>query len=178
MWVGDRADEANARGTVATTITFGEGWDIPVAELEAVKKYGWQVARPDAYMEIFHKEWCLSLRPPLAWELELTEGCLRSVPDFVNRHQQDDITKEEFLVPVASRELKRVLSWVVDGYETSREPPSRQKAWKQCKAVVKALEPIDWQGKVACDQERNGKGDRQGNGHSPDTISGDGAESL
>src|SRR5438445_12665042 len=31
-------------------------WDIPVADLEAAKKHGWQVARPDAYPEVFHKE--------------------------------------------------------------------------------------------------------------------------
>jgi hypothetical protein len=45
------------------------------------------VARPDAYPEVFHKERGLSLRPPLVWELELMEGCLRAVPDFVNRRR-------------------------------------------------------------------------------------------
>jgi len=115
MWAQDREDEDNARQSVATTVTFGEEWDIPVADLEAANEHGWQVARPDAYPEIFHKERGLSLRPPLAWELELMEGCLRSVTDFVTRHQQDDPAGEEFTVPVASGELRLVLSWVVDG---------------------------------------------------------------
>ena len=115
MWAGDRDDEDNARQSVATTVTFGEEWDIPVADLEAAKKHGWQVARPDAYPEVFHKERGLSLRPPLAWELELMEGCLRAVPEFVTRRKQDDPAREEMTVPVASGQLKLVLSWVVDG---------------------------------------------------------------
>jgi hypothetical protein len=85
-----------------------------VADLEAVKQYGWQVARPDAYPEIMHKDRGLSHRPPLAWELELMEGCLRAVPEFVTRHRQDDPAREEMTVPVASGELRLVLSWVVD----------------------------------------------------------------
>jgi hypothetical protein len=67
-----------------------------------------------AYPEIFHKERGRSLRPPLAWELELMEGCLRAVPEFVSRHQQGDPAREEMTVPVASGELKLVLSWAAD----------------------------------------------------------------
>jgi hypothetical protein len=55
-----------------------------------------------------------TLRPPLAWELELMEGCLRAVPDFVARHRQDDPAREEMTVPAASGELQLVLSWVVE----------------------------------------------------------------
>jgi hypothetical protein len=114
LWAGDRADDENARQSVATTVTFGEEWDIPVADLGAAKRYGWQVARPDAYPEVFHKERGLALRPPLAWELELVEGCLRAVPEFVTRHRQGDPAREESTVPVAPGQLKLVLSWVVE----------------------------------------------------------------
>ena len=69
---------------------------------------------PDAYPEVFHKERGLSLRPPLAWELELMEGCLRAVPEFVGRHKQDDPAREEMTVPVASGSLSLVLSWVIE----------------------------------------------------------------
>jgi tetratricopeptide (TPR) repeat protein len=114
MWARERADEDNARQSVATTVTFEEEWDIPVADLEAARRHGWEVARPDAYPEVFHMERGLSLRPPLAWELELVEGCLRAIPDFVSRHKQDDPAREEMMVPSASGPLKLVLSWVVD----------------------------------------------------------------
>jgi hypothetical protein len=114
MWAGERGDEDNARQSVTTTVTFGEEWDIPVANLEAARKHGWQVARAGAYPEVFHKERGLSLRPLLAWELELMEGCLRAVPELVNRHPQNDPAREEMTVPVASGELRLVLSWVVE----------------------------------------------------------------
>jgi hypothetical protein len=109
-----RGDEDSARQMVGTSVTFGEEWDIPVADLEAARRYGWQVARPDAYPEVFHKERGLSVRPPLAWELELVEACLRAVPEFLARHQQDDPAREEMTVPVASEQLQLALSWVVD----------------------------------------------------------------
>jgi hypothetical protein len=111
---GDGSDESTARRTVATTITFGEEWTIPVADLDAAKQHGWQVARPDAYPEVFHKERGMSVRPPLAWELELMEACLRAVPDFVTRRTQTDPTAEEVTVPAAGGQLKLGLSWVVD----------------------------------------------------------------
>ena len=119
MWVTDESDDDTAREGVATSVVFGEEWGIPVADLDAAKEYNWHVAGPDAYPHVFHKERGLSLRPPLAWELELTEACLRAVPDFVNRRQQEGLAREEFTVPVASGELQLMLSWVT---ETQSEP--------------------------------------------------------
>jgi hypothetical protein len=112
-----RSGSSSAVGSRAgsgSSVTFGEEWDIPAADLEAAKKHGWHVARPDAYPEVFHKERCLSLRPSLAWELELMEGCLRAVPEFVAWHPQDHPATEEITVLVASGSLKLVLSWVAD----------------------------------------------------------------
>ena len=58
------------------------------------------------------------MRPPLAWELELLEGCLRAIPDFVSRRRQDDPARGELTVPAASGPLRLVLSGVVeDGQE-------------------------------------------------------------
>jgi tetratricopeptide (TPR) repeat protein len=119
LWAGADDDEENARESVGTSVTFGEAWELPVADLEAAQKHGWPVARPDAYPEIMHKERGMSVRPPLAWELELMEGILRAVPDFVSRRLQDDPTREEFTVPVASGSLELALSWVVDTEERS-----------------------------------------------------------
>jgi hypothetical protein len=111
LLTGNFSDEESGRKTVATSVTFGEESDIPVADLEAAKQYGWKVARPDAYPSIFRKEPGLAIRPPLAWELELMEGCLRAVPDFVKRRKQDDPTAEE--VSVTDTQLLR-LCWVMD----------------------------------------------------------------
>jgi tetratricopeptide (TPR) repeat protein len=113
-WAGGGADEENAFRAVGTSVTFGEEWEIPVADLDAAKKHAWPVARPDAYPSVFHKERGLSMRPPLAWELELMEACLRAAPDFVSRRPQGEPAREEFTASAASGPLKLVLSWVVD----------------------------------------------------------------
>jgi hypothetical protein len=112
LWAGELADKENARRTVATTVTFGEESDIPVPDLEAAKRYGWKVARSDAFPSVYHKERGLSSRPPLAWELELMGACLRAIPQFVNRRPQDDTTREEITVPVTSGEMRLSLAWV------------------------------------------------------------------
>jgi hypothetical protein len=114
LWTGSLSDEENARITVATTVLFGEPGHLPFADVEAARHYGWRVARPDAYPSLFHKDRGMTTRPPLAWEMELMEGCLRAVPDFVKRRRQDDPTKEEMVVPVAAASLKLVLGWVVE----------------------------------------------------------------
>src|SRR5581483_8251379 len=91
---GELSDEENARRTVATTVMFGDESGLPVADLEGARRHGWKVARPDAYPSIFHKERGLATRPPLVWELELMEACLRAIPEFVKRRKQDDVTPE------------------------------------------------------------------------------------
>ncbi len=112
LWDRDAGDEENARQSVATSVLFEEEIDLPLADVEAARRHGWEVARPDAWPWPFHKERGLSHRRPLAWELELLEGCLRAVPDFVRRRPQDDPAPEDFAVPAASGELRLVLSWV------------------------------------------------------------------
>ena len=61
---------------MATTVTFGDANEIALADLEAAREKGWDVARPDAYPSIFRKERGMSMRPPTAEELELMEACL------------------------------------------------------------------------------------------------------
>jgi hypothetical protein len=52
-----------------------------------------------------------AMRPPLAWELELLEGCLLVIPEFVaGKHAE--LTKT---VAAASGELTVRLSWVGEG---------------------------------------------------------------
>jgi tetratricopeptide (TPR) repeat protein len=108
---GRMSDEESARETVALTVTFGEETEIPVADLDAIREYGWEVAGPEAYPSVFRKERGLSMRPPLAWELELLEGCLRAIPAFVARHRAEDMSTHRMKVPAASGDLSLTLSW-------------------------------------------------------------------
>jgi len=123
MWTEDASNEENARRTVGTSVTFGNPTEIPVTDLDAAERYSWKVARPDAYPTIFHKERGLSMRPPLAWELELMEGCLRALPDFVRHRTQDDTTPEQLTVSAGTGTLTLTLAWV--GEDTSVAPIRR-----------------------------------------------------
>ena len=111
---GEMSDEEHARETVALTVTFGDETEVPVADLDASSRFGWELAGPEAYPSIFRKERGLSMRPPLAWELELMEGCLRAVRAFVARHRPDDMSRHKMTVPVASGNLSLILSWAGD----------------------------------------------------------------
>jgi hypothetical protein len=111
LWRNDLSDQENAELTVATTLTFGEADEIAVTDLAASRQHGWQVARPDAYPSIFHKERGLSMRPPTARELELMEACLRALPDFVKRRRQDNPTPESITVPTAAGDRTLKLLW-------------------------------------------------------------------
>jgi hypothetical protein len=111
---GRLTEEENNRETVALTLLFGEVMEISPIDLEAVRRHGWKVAGPQAYPLLFRKERGMTVRPPLAWELELMEGCLRAIPEFVAKHHSGDSSQHKMTVPVASGELDFVLSWVGD----------------------------------------------------------------
>jgi hypothetical protein len=114
IWSGRMTEAENTRETVALTLLFGEKMEISPRDLEAIRSHGWKVAGPAAYPLLLRKERGMTLRPPLAWELELMEGCLRAIPEFVAKHHSGDTSQHKMTVPVASGELDLVLSWVGD----------------------------------------------------------------
>jgi hypothetical protein len=107
---GEMSDEESARQTSALAVVFGDEDDLPPADLEAVRKHGWRVAGPQAYPSVYRMEPGLAMRPPLVWELELLEACLRAVPEFVRKKTRRRAPLE-LTVPVASGDLALVLSW-------------------------------------------------------------------
>ncbi len=114
LWTSDLSDEENARETIALTVTFDMETEIPAPDLEAARHHGWEVAGPEAHPTIFRKERGMSIRPPLAWELQLMEGCLRALPRFIGRHQPGDLTPHPMTVPTSTGTLDLVLSWIED----------------------------------------------------------------
>ena len=112
MWAGKLSDEEGARKTVALTVTFDDESSMPEVDLEAIERHGWPIAAPEAYPSLFRKERGLSMRPPLSWEIDLMDACLRVLPDFVARRAPDDPTRE--LVPVTgpSGTIELGLSWI------------------------------------------------------------------
>lgn len=111
---GDASDEQNARETVALSVTYGDQTEIPVPDLDAAERLGWEVAGPDAYPAPIRKERGLVMRPPLGWELRLLEACLRALPDFVATHDRDDPSPVEVEVPTGSGPLAVRLSWLTE----------------------------------------------------------------
>jgi hypothetical protein len=87
---------------------YSEAFEIAIRDLDAAEKHGWPVAGPEAYPMILRVNPGMAVRPPLAWELELTEGCLRAIPQFIQRHER---TPTRMTVPVASGELTLDLAW-------------------------------------------------------------------
>ena len=56
------------------------------------------------------------MRPPLSWEIDLMDACLRVLPDFVARRPPDDPTRELVPVPGASAPMELGLSWIEESY--------------------------------------------------------------
>ena len=97
---------------MALTVTFDDESSMPEVDLEAIEQHNWPIAGPEAYPSLFRKERGLSMRPPLSWEIDLMDACLRILPDFVDRRSPDDPTRE--LVPVTGPlgTIELGLSWI------------------------------------------------------------------
>jgi hypothetical protein len=108
----DVEDTADVGEAACTAVIFGEEWDVRSADVDAATKFGWPVARSDAWPSIMRTEGGTQLRQPLAWELSMVEACLRTVPDFVRMRKQDDPTPMEVTVAGESGPLPMTLSWV------------------------------------------------------------------
>ena len=107
---GMLSEEENARLSACLAVVYGEAEDLPLADVEAAQQHGWRVAGPDAYPSVYRMEPGLSMRPPLAWELTLLEGCLRALPEFV-RKKTRRLEPLTLAVPTGGGELPMSLSW-------------------------------------------------------------------
>jgi tetratricopeptide (TPR) repeat protein len=105
---GHRSEAENARGMSAISMMFSEVFELSFRDLDAAEKYGWQVAGPEAYPMVLRINPGCAVRSPLVWELELVEGCLRTIPDFL-AEKAESLTKT---VTIASETLAFRLSKV------------------------------------------------------------------
>jgi hypothetical protein len=110
---GDLSEEENARQTAALAVVFGGPEDLAPEDVAAAERLGWPVAGPDAYPSVYRMEPGLSMRPPLAWEVELLEGSLRAVAEFA-RKKTRRLAPLALTVPTAAGELPLVLAWATE----------------------------------------------------------------
>lgn len=110
---GDMTEEENARLTSGLTMVFGGKDDLVLKDVEAAALHGWKVVAKDAFPTVYRIEPGLSMRPPLAWEVRLLEGCLRAIPEFV-RKKTRRLAPLELAVPTAGGELQMVVSWAAE----------------------------------------------------------------
>jgi tetratricopeptide (TPR) repeat protein len=113
LWEGDAGDRQRMRRSVVLSVTLDDESDANAKDLVAATEHGWVVAHPEAFPTVSRKERGMTMRPPLAWELALLEGCLRAIPEFVADHRPGDTSRVAMTTPVASGELEIALSWVV-----------------------------------------------------------------
>ncbi len=95
------APDADRRNS-ALSLMYSEAFEIAVRDLDAAEREDWAVASPEAYPLVMRVNPGMAVRPPLAWELELLEGCLRAVPLFLRQAQR---TPARLTVPISSGEL-------------------------------------------------------------------------
>jgi hypothetical protein len=102
-------DEPDAqRRNSGLSLIYSEAFEISVRDLDAAEREGWPVAASEAYPLVLRVNPGMAVRPPLAWELELLEGCLRAVPAFVARAAR---TPARMTVPISTGDLTLELAW-------------------------------------------------------------------
>jgi hypothetical protein len=104
------APEESAQSAAALVVSYGGRDDLADVELHLIHDHAYRVAGDHAFPTVYRLEPGLNMRPPLAWELELVEGCLRAVVEFLRKKTR---RREPLLltVPVVSGALEMVLSW-------------------------------------------------------------------
>jgi hypothetical protein len=96
------------RRNAGLSVMYGEAFDIAIRDLDAAEANGWPIAGPEAHPMIIRLNPGMAMRPPLAWELELAEGCLRAIPSFLKRKSREPA---RMVVPAAGGELELELDW-------------------------------------------------------------------
>jgi hypothetical protein len=107
---GDISEQDNARITAALAVIFSGPEDMAEDDLAAATKHEWRIAGSEAYPVVYRMDPGLAVRPPQAWELELLDGCLRAIPEFV-RKKTRRLAPLAISVPVVSGDLPLELAW-------------------------------------------------------------------
>jgi hypothetical protein len=73
-------------GGNAISLLFSEVFEVPIADMLAAEQHHWELAGPEAYPLILCADGGSDVRQIEPWELQLLEGCVRTIPEFVRQH--------------------------------------------------------------------------------------------
>jgi hypothetical protein len=76
-------DEERAGMASALSLMYSEAFQIDPRDFDTAKKHKFPVGSPEAYPMVIRTNLGGAMRGPLAWELEMLEGFLRAIPDFL-----------------------------------------------------------------------------------------------
>ncbi len=110
--VGGCCSDHEPTRAMALSLIYGENFEIPIADCLAAEEHRWPLASPEAYPLILCGNGESHVRPLERWELQLLEGCARTVPDFLEQCPYVAGSASATLGPVAPENLKFTLSWV------------------------------------------------------------------
>ena len=96
-------------------VHFEDRGEIGADALEAVRQNGFEVAGPSAYPHPFRMDAGRKFRSPVAWELELLEACLWTIPDFLKRATDRTPEVLEYAFDGMIGRMTLDLSWVLAG---------------------------------------------------------------
>jgi hypothetical protein len=112
----ERAEyEAIADRLSNIAVHFEDRGQVGAEAFEAIRRHRFEVAGPNAYPSAFRMEVGRKFRPPVAWELELLEACLWTIPDFLKRAKDRPPEVFEYAFDGTIGRMTLDLSWVWPG---------------------------------------------------------------
>lgn len=93
-------------------VHFEDAGQANPKDVAAAREHGFEVAGPTAYPLAFRMETGRQFREPLAWELELLEACLWTIPDFLKRAQDRNPDVHEYAFDGDIGRMSLDLAWV------------------------------------------------------------------
>ena len=108
---GGCCSDTQESGAATLSLTYGENFEIPIADLLAAEQHRWPLASPEAWPLVACASREATLRPLAAWERQLLEGCLRAIPDFVERFPCANGPARATFGQLPPANLKLTLSW-------------------------------------------------------------------
>jgi hypothetical protein len=94
------------------TVHYGSRRQVSPVDLAVAKQHGFEVAGTRAYPSAFRMERGREFRAPDAWELELLEACLWTIPDFLRRAEDRAPDVLEYAFTGTIGKMAFDLSWV------------------------------------------------------------------